>query len=123
MVKSDKKLLVVDDDHMMREFTERVLISLGHECVTAGDAASALLRLQDDADIRVLIIDIRLGCGPGGAQLAKDVLAIKPDLGIILTSGDPDALQTAKMKIKQNVEVLPKPYRRRDLAARLSVWL
>ncbi|WP_296762316.1 response regulator [Sediminimonas sp.] len=114
------KLLVVDDDHMMLEFTERAVISLGYSCVTAEDAASALRRLEEDRDIRILIIDMRLGKGPTGTQLAHQALAIRPGIGVILTSGDPGSLKIAAQEMPQDVGLLPKPYRRRDLADRLA---
>lgn len=114
------KLLVVDDDRMLLEFTERAVTSLGYSCVTATDAASALSRLEDDPGIRGMIIDMRLGNGPTGAELAVQSLEKWPDLGILLTSGDPHALQVAGQDLPQTVQFLPKPYRRRDLAERLS---
>jgi len=114
------KLLVVDDDTMLLEFTERAVMSLGYSCVTATDATSAFSHLQGDSGIRAVIIDMRLGNGPTGADFALQALQKWPDLGVILTSGDPHALQVAGKDLPQNVGFLPKPYRRRDLADRLS---
>ncbi|SEP18817.1 Response regulator receiver domain-containing protein [Salinihabitans flavidus] len=114
------KLLVVDDDQMMLDYTVRVLTSLGHSAVTATDAEAAVRWLEQDQHIRAAIIDLRLGKTSNGAQLALQALAIRPDLRVLLTSGDPGSLQVAGQDMPLDVELLPKPYRRRDLVARLS---
>lgn len=114
------KLLVVDDDQMVLDFTVRALTSLGYSTATATDAAAALRLLEQDQHIRVLIIDMCLGEGPTGAQLTRQALAIRPELRVLITSGDPALLQRAGQELPQGIEFLPKPYRRRDLAARMS---
>lgn len=116
------KLLVVDDDQMVLDFTSRALTSFrsGAEIYTATTAATALDLLQQDEDIRLLIIDLRLGKGAGGAQVAREAMTLRPGLRVLLMSGDPSALQTAGQDMPSDVELLRKPYRRQDLAARLS---
>lgn len=114
------RLLVVEDDPMMLDFTVHALISLGYSACTAKNAAIALRLLDEDRTIRVVIIDLRLGKGPGGDQLARAALDLRPDLRVLLTSGNPLSLQIAGRDMPEGVECLPKPYRRRELAARLS---
>ncbi|MGI3212470.1 hypothetical protein ACROSR_15285 [Roseovarius tibetensis] len=114
------KLLVVDDDHMMLDFALRVLASLNYPAVAATEAVIALRMLQQDPEICGLFVDLRLGKAPDGAQLAQQALLIRPDLWVILTSGDPGSLQCAGRDLQHNVELLPKPYRRHELADRLS---
>lgn len=116
----DAKLLVVDDDQMVLDFAVRALTSLGYSTATSTDAASALALLEQDEHIRVLFIDMCLGEGPTGAQLTRQALAIRPNLRVLITSGDPGLLKVAGQELPQHVELLAKPYRRRDLAARLS---
>lgn len=114
------KLLVVDDDPLMLDFVSLALTSLGYSPVTSTDGASVMDLLEQDPDIRALIIDMRLGTGPNGAELALEALAFRQDLKVVLTSGDPGSLQIASRTLPHDVVLLPKPYRRRDLATRLS---
>lgn len=123
MMQGREKLMVVDDDQMMLDFTERMVISLGYTCAVAKDAASALHRLKEDPDIRGAIVDLRLGKGPSGAQLVLEALGTWPDLGVLLTSGDPASLFKAQQELPKSVATLRKPYRRRDLAASLTAVL
>ena len=115
-------VLVVDDDQMILDFTSNALTSLKFEgeIYKATDAATALDLLQQDEDIRVLIVDLRLGTSVTGAQVAREAMTLRPGLHVMLTSGDPGALKTAGQDMPSDVDLLPKPYRRRDLAARLS---
>lgn len=115
-----EKLLVVDDDPMMVDFAQGVLTSLGYRTVAAMDAQTALRVLQQDHEIKAVMVDLRLGAGPNGAGLAQDMLALRPDLGVLLTSGAHGALQTAGRDMPKTVGLLPKPYRRRDLEDCLS---
>ncbi len=119
-MEDDRKLLVVDDDQMMLDFATRVLASLGYASVTAPDAATALRVLEEDRDIRAVIIDLRLGRPPNGAFLVRQALAMRPDIRGLLTSGDHGALQSAAGEMRQDVELLTKPYRRHELADCLS---
>lgn len=116
----DVKLLVVDDDRMMLDFAMRVLASLGYVSITAPDAATTLRVLQEDPQIRGVIVDLRLGRAPNGAVLVRQALEMRPDIGGLLTSGDHAALQSAARGLGPDVGILTKPYRRRDLADRLS---
>jgi DNA-binding NarL/FixJ family response regulator len=84
------KLIVVDDHEALREGLEVMLAQGGNEVVgVAGNVAAALdLVVVSDPDIA--IVDIRLPDGSGIA-LTRELLARKPDLGVILYTGDSDA--------------------------------
>lgn len=117
------KILVVDDDPMLLDFTVRALESLGYDTVSAPDAETALRLLEQDHQIQVAIVDLCLGKGPTGSQLARAALSVRPDLHMLVTSGAPGALEIVREDMPDCVKLLPKPYRRRDLADRLSGFL
>lgn len=114
------RLLIVDDDHMMLDFAVRALASLGYSSLVSQDAEEALRLLEMDPRIRAAIVDMRLGKGQSGVQMARQALGIRPELGILLTSGDHGSLQIASQELPHGVRTLPKPYRLRDLAAHMS---
>lgn len=114
------KILVVDDDQMILDFASNALASLGYRTISAQDAETALRLVEQDEQIQAAIIDMRLGNGPTGADLAHAAIMRRPDLRVILTSGDRGALQNAGQNMPKTVALLPKPYRRRDLADCLS---
>lgn len=84
------KIVIVDDHEALREGLVVMLGNSGLEVVgTAGNvAAGADLVAHDDP--AVAIVDIRLPDG-SGIELTRELLAMKPELGVILYTGDSDA--------------------------------
>jgi len=58
------KILVVDDEELVRWFLDRALKKSGHEVITASNIAEAAERLKTDA-IEVLFLDLRMSEGSG----------------------------------------------------------
>ena len=84
------KLVIVDDHEALREGLAALLRAGGVEVVgTAGNAAAGV-DLVDVFDPEVAIVDIRLP-DESGIELTRELLAKRPDLGIILYTGDADA--------------------------------
>ncbi|MBT4098593.1 MAG: sigma-54-dependent Fis family transcriptional regulator [Gemmatimonadetes bacterium] len=77
-----KRILVVDDDSYVRGATEEILIRKGYSVDTAGDAGSALRKLED-ADYDLLLSDIKMP-GMSGLELLEQVRNRWADLTVIL---------------------------------------
>src|SRR3954462_8530235 len=84
------KLMIVDDHEALREGLEVMLTHSGHEVVGVAGNVAAALDLLAVASPDIAIIDIRLPAGSGIA-LTRELLARRPDLGVILFTGDSDA--------------------------------
>lgn len=82
------RVLVVEDDELVREATIGNVVDLGHQVVEAADADAALRVLNDDDAIDVLFADVRLP-GKDGPQLVREARQRRPTLRVILTSGGP----------------------------------
>jgi DNA-binding NarL/FixJ family response regulator len=84
------KLVVIDDHEALRGGLELMLEQAGHEVVgTAGNLAAAE-DLLEHSDPDLALVDIRLPDG-SGIDLTKRLLGRRPDLAIILYTGDADA--------------------------------
>lgn len=59
-VPGGRRILVVDDDRDTRDILEAHLLSAGHEVVQAADGAQAIARLRNDAEIALLLLDLRM---------------------------------------------------------------
>ncbi len=107
------RLLLVEDDAMIRDRSSALLTMHGHAVVQPGDAQAALgaLALQD---FDVLITDVGLP-GVNGIELARRALHRHPGLGVVFATGaDTDGAATGALK---HAVLLPKPY---DEAALLA---
>lgn len=84
------KLVIVDDHEALREGLIALLGAKGMEVVGAAGNVAAGVDLVEHTHPDVAVLDIRLPDG-SGIELARDVLGRRPDLGVILYTGDADA--------------------------------
>lgn len=108
------RILLVEDDELLRALTTRILRGLGHEVAEAAGARTALELLRGPEVVDVLFTDIRLGGSSDGIELARGALEIAPALRVLLTSGDPSSFQNSVLP-EDRVRLLPKPYRKDDI--------
>ena len=84
------KLVVIDDHEALRGGLEVLLAQAGHDVVgTAGNTAAGI-DLVEHSDPDVALVDIRLPDG-NGIELTRELLERRPDLAIVLYTGDADA--------------------------------
>ena len=90
-----RHILVVEDEHLLRDLLARTLESLGFQVTTAANAADAK-RAVKTADPDAMVVDIELGPGPTGLDLAEVVARQRPDIGIVFLTNMPDPRFTGK---------------------------
>lgn len=101
-------LLVVDDEPLVADFVTEILEPEGFNIIAADSADAALSLLEkEDANIDILLTDIRMPGSMDGAQLANLVWQRWADMPIIVMSGY-ETPSTASIKCK--VRFLPKPW-------------
>jgi PAS domain S-box-containing protein len=105
------RLLLVEDQAIVREHMEAQLRDLGHEVVAVPDAAAALAALRANPEIGLLLTDLVLPGGASGRELAAAARRLRPGLPVLLASGHGEVAAAG-----DGLPVLAKPYRRRDLA-------
>ncbi len=112
------RILVVEDDALVRDHVVALLQSLGHQTVQAGHGAAALEVLRGDGKFDLLFSDVMMPGGMSGIDLAKAARKIVPGLPVLLTTGFSDQAHAAFTP--DAPLVLAKPYRRADLEAALA---
>jgi CheY-like chemotaxis protein len=105
------KLLVVDDDSMLRECIVQILSSKGYLVVEAKDGVEALMEIRQSRDeISLVLMDVMMPRMDGIAATALIKLA-DPSMKVILMSGKmPEALEAGKADA-----FLCKPFQSKDL--------
>lgn len=84
-----RRLLVVEDDVMTAGLLSRVLTAESFEVHVAYDAVTAR-KAVDEIDPDGALIDVSLGAGPTGADLAHALHRDRPDIALLLITRFPD---------------------------------
>jgi DNA-binding NarL/FixJ family response regulator len=88
-----RRVLVVEDEPMTAALLERVLVGEGFQVECVADVAQARVSVRD-FDPDCALIDISLGVGPSGADLAHVLHHERPDVALLFLTRHPD-LRTA----------------------------
>jgi PAS domain S-box-containing protein len=106
-------VLVVEDEASVLEIATSFLRSLGYEVIAVDSAVAALERLAGNEPISLIFSDVMLGGGMNGIELAEAARTLRPQLGVLLTSG---YAADSSIDFSHPFELLRKPYRREALA-------
>ena len=121
-VGNGERILVVENDQNVRKMVIRQLGSLGYRTLEAEGGEAAMAALVSDPDIDLVFTDVVL---PGTVK-SRDVVMrcrnARPPIPVVLTSGFSIAMVGDLTGIHE-LPLLPKPYRRHDLALAIQSGL
>ena len=108
------RVLVVDDEPLIRWSIAETLGAAGHQVTEAQDAASALRALADAPDTALVLLDFRLP-DSNDLGLLAEIRRIAPATPVIMMTafGTPD-VTAAALKLGAS-KVLNKPFNMHDL--------
>lgn len=110
-------ILVVDDEPSIRALTRYTLERYGYRVHEAGNGPAALeLWRQECGSVDLLFTDIVMPGGVSGRELAARLLAEKPQLKLIYTSGYPGDIAGRGLSLREGINFLQKPYSPLQLA-------
>jgi len=112
------EVLLVEDDAQVAELVEAMLRDLGHDVRVAENADAALVVLKSGAPFCLLLTDLIMPGDKSGVDLAREAVALRPGLPVILSSGyTGDVLSAAE---DTPWPLLRKPYGADDLARMIA---
>lgn len=117
------RVLVVEDHEQVRDFTCRMVRSFGLDAKAVPCAADALHQLSSGDRYDLVLSDVVMPGGISGRKLAQTVQRDWPDLPVLLVSGHADAIVDDNGSLGPRTSFLRKPFRRRELAAKLESLL
>ena len=111
-----RRILVVEDDDGVREVIAELFREAGvHDVACAADGSAALRLLSTTAPrggaaFDVAIVDAALPGAATGLDLAREIRMRHPRVGVIILTGHPEWLETARRSGYADA-CLPKPFR------------
>ncbi len=117
------RVLVMDDEALVREVASEILRSIGYEPVTAtgGEQALELYRqaLEEGRPFRAVVMDLTIPGGVGGKEAITRLLALDPGARAIVSSGYSNDPVMANYRSHGFRAVAVKPYNVKDFARAL----
>ncbi|HKM71665.1 MAG TPA: response regulator [Stellaceae bacterium] len=115
------KILVIDDDHLVRYTISRILQRNGYDVVTASDGKRAMTVFRDERPDMV-ITDIIMP-EQEGIQTILMIRAQRPEVKIIAVSGGARTHNVDYLGMAEAFgadDVIPKPFEAEELLSRLA---
>ncbi len=112
------RVLLVDDDDLIRASVPSMMEGLGHAVEAVASGAEALQRLERREPFDVVILDMNMP-GLSGLETLAGLRLLDPDLPVVISSGFLDGEVEAMLLGDPRVAFLPKPYTLGDLRRRL----
>ena len=112
-------IVLVDDEKNLVDIVERMLVSLGYTVTSFSESQRALAWMQENlTDFDLLLTDMTMPVVTG-ADLTEKLLALRPELPIILCTGFSETLNKEQAIALGIREYLLKPVTKQQLAGKL----
>ena len=109
------RIMVVQDDFLLRMETAADLRQWGYDVVEAFSEADARRALQADRRIALVLLDVNVGGNQHGLALARWIRGRHPEMKLLLTA--------AVAPMADGIPVLAKPYRPLELLQHIDALL
>jgi CheY-like chemotaxis protein len=119
----NETILVVEDDLAVQQVVVATLSGLGYTVLKADNPNSALAVLQSGVRCDLLFTDVVMPGTIKSTELAKQAVALLPELQVLFTSGYTQNAIIHGGRLDPGVHLLSKPYRREDLARKVRQLL
>jgi CheY-like chemotaxis protein len=113
-----ERILLVEDDDLVRKLARRALEQWGYGVIEAGDPMLAIQLASECDDIALLVTDVIMP-GMSGRALAELLAPKRPDMKVLYTSGYTDEAILRHGVLESGISFLQKPYTPDSLARRI----
>ncbi|MEJ2033116.1 MAG: response regulator [Deltaproteobacteria bacterium] len=124
---SRAKILLMDDEPVVRAVAARMISSLGHEAEVVEDGQEAIEKFRQAREsgepFDVVILDLTIRRGMGGESAIRNLREIDPAIKAIVSSGYADNPVVSDFRSHGFKGILKKPYTLDDLQEALQAFL
>jgi two-component system, cell cycle sensor histidine kinase and response regulator CckA len=116
----DETILVVDDEHIVREITKATLLDNGYKVLTAKDGPEALtLYAQHGQSIALVLTDVIMPYLDGPSTI-RALQSMNPEVKVIACSGLNTQEKRTGTRVPSDIPLLEKPFTAEMLLAKLG---
>ena len=114
------RVLIVDDEQMIRQLAERILSRAGHETVSVSTGREAIDTFGSAPDsFGAVILDLTLD-DMGGRECLEQLDAVRRAVPVIISTGHPVSHEDFPDRFREQISILLKPYKASELVALIS---
>ncbi len=117
---SGERLLLVDDDPALAFAGRRLLERLGYEVSAFTDPKQALAAFREEPSRFRLVVTDQAMPGMSGGDLAREILALAPDLPIVLCTGYGAGLDESSWRQLGIAALVAKPFEPQELTLAIA---
>jgi two-component system cell cycle sensor histidine kinase/response regulator CckA len=108
--KGSETVLLAEDHEGLRDAAQEMLGGLGYKLILASDGMKAVESFKNNMDkVDVVVLDVVMP-GLSGPEAYARMCAIRPNLGVVFTTGHTSDVETLSSLVTQGALVLQKPY-------------
>ncbi|MCP3891495.1 MAG: response regulator [Desulfobulbaceae bacterium] len=111
-----ERILFIDDEEILAEMGKSMLERLGYHVTVRNNSIEALETFQNQPELFDLVITDQTMPGMTGADIARRMMQIRPDIPIILCTGYSTVTSEEKAKSMGIKEFALKPLSKKDIA-------
>lgn len=113
------RILVVEDQYSIREFTRVILANAGYEVAVAMDGAEAVEAVRDKGfDLVLMDVDMPVMDGPTATRHIRALEGPRSKVPIVAFSGNGQSLAASGIN-----DYIGKPFRKGELLVKVEAWL
>ena len=113
------RVLLVDDDELIRESVTPLLEMLGHSVTAAPGGPQALGLLQEGLDLDLVILDMNMP-GMSGAEALPRILDLRPGLPVLMATGYSDQEIAPLLRERPSVSSIRKPFSLKEIQVKIA---
>ncbi len=120
IIRGKGKILIVEDDDNVRDFSEYALKHMGYEIYTAPNGLDALQMVNEKKLKLDLLFTDMIMPGIDGKELMKRIQKIHPKIKVLISSGYTDDFIVKDGMLEENINFIQKPFSIKNLANKIK---
>jgi CheY-like chemotaxis protein len=108
------RILLVDDDPLIRQTAPALLEALGHQVTVAGGGYEALGLVEYGSGWDLLVLDLNMP-GMDGLETLDQLRRLRPDMPVLVATGHLDEASRERLAQVGRVAILTKPYSQNEI--------